>query len=301
MSLIDLAQRRLLIVAGKGGVGKSTVSAALALTMAQRGRRVLCAEIIPSAEMPSQLATALGGPAPKEEPVQIAANIWGALLTPTIGHLRFLQDALPLKILADAALKSQGVRKFLSAAPGFSDMGVLYRLIDLMRQTQPSGRPLFDLCIVDAPATGHALALAQIPEFLARVIPSGPIHRLASSGVKVMSDPKTTAAVVVTLPETLPVTEALELEQGLARHGLPVSSIVVNRVPENPFTPDEERLLEARGLISRQLWGQREYLRILRSKAALQLLQERTTGRCILLPEVEGSGAVASANLAKRI
>jgi anion-transporting ArsA/GET3 family ATPase len=301
MSLLDLAQRRLLIVTGKGGVGKSTLSAALALAIAKRGRRVLCTEVVPSPDTPSQLANALGTRDSTEEPVLVSTNLWLALLTPTIGHHRFLQDALPFKLLADAAMKSQGVRKFLSAAPGFSDMGVLYRLIDLMRRTHPSGGPLFDLCIVDSPATGHALALAQIPAFLMRVIPGGPIHRLASEGVRVLSDPAMTAAIVVTLPEILPVTESLELEQGLARHGLPVSGIVVNRVPKNPFSVDERRALDELLKVHSNVLGTRELNRISRAIPALKLLDERAPGRSIFLPEVAGDGFEATKNLSPLI
>lgn len=299
MSLLALVQKqRLTIVTGKGGVGKSTLTAALGRALARGGRRTLVAEIVPSADTPSQLAAAMGGRRPGEEPAQVETNLWVALLTPTVGHLRFLQDSLPIRVLADAAMRSQGLRKFLSAAPGFSDMGVMYRMLDLMRREHPSGGPMFEACIVDSPATGHALALAQIPEFLTRVIPAGPIFRAAQEGVRILTDPAITGTLIVTLPEVLPVTEALELQQGLARHRLPVRAIVLNRVPADPFSADEHAALEqvlAPGAPA--VLGARELQRIERARAAVALLREKRPSDTVTLPEVEGTGAAAVEHL----
>jgi anion-transporting ArsA/GET3 family ATPase len=292
---MHLVERRLIIVTGKGGVGKSTFTAALGRAMAQSGRRVLVTEIVPAPDTPSSLQAALGCGAPTEEPTVVEARLSVALLTPTSGHLRFLQDSLPLRMLADAAMRSQALRKFLSAAPGFSDMGVMYRMLDLMRRVHPAGGPMFETCIVDSPATGHALALAQIPEFLVRVIPGGPIARAAADGVKVLTDPALTGCVVVTLPETLPVTEALELEKGLAAHKLAVSAIVVNRVPRNPFSAEERAAVHQ--VITGSVFGQRELRRIERAEGALSLLRERHPAGAVQLSEVDGTGREVTANL----
>ncbi len=297
MSLLDLVQRRCIIVTGKGGVGKTTLTAALGRGFSARGKRVLLAEIVPNADTPSQIYVALGGPRPTEEPLLVSENLWVALLTPTMGHLRFLQDALPLKLLADTAMRSQGLKKFLSAAPGFSDMGVMYRMLDLAKRKHPGGGPMFDVCIIDSPATGHALALAQIPEFLTRVIPGGPIYRAAHEGVTFLTDPAITACVIVTLPETLPVTEAMELEKGLTKHKLPVSAIVVNRVPLDPFSIEEREALGQ--ALPAAVFGAREMKRIDRARSALELLKEKRPQGSVVLAEVDGVGAEASRNLAK--
>lgn len=295
MSVLELLQRRCIIVTGKGGVGKSTLTAALGRAYAAKGKRVLVAEIVPSAETPSALRVALGGVPPAEEPQLVAERLWAALLTPTIGHHRFLQDALPLKVLADAAMKSQGLRKFLVAAPGLSDMGVMYRMLDLMRRTYSAGVPLYDVCLVDSPATGHALALAQIPGFITRIVPGGPLLRAAQDGLKVLTDPAITGVVIVTLPETLPVTEALELEKGMREHRLPVSAIVVNRVPQDPFSAEERAAVEA--AVPAATFGTRELRRIERAKAALAWLRERHPHGTVQLDEVAGTGTTATANL----
>lgn len=303
MSLSPFLNRRLLLVTGKGGVGKTVLTAALGRAFARQGKRVLCGEIVAHADTPSQLREALGGPPPTEEPTLLQENVWGVLLTPSMGHLRFLQDALPIRVLADAAMKSQGIKKFLSAAPGFSDMGVMYRMLDLLKRENGRGQPLYDVCLVDSPATGHALALAQIPEFLTRVLPGGPIFRAAQDGLRVLTDPAVTGTVICTLPETLPVTEALELERGLMRYRLPVSAIVVNRVPKDPFSQDERRTLRAaiaeqRGLV----YGARELMRIERAELALQTLAAQRTEGVVTLPEVDGpTSAQASQELARRL
>lgn len=295
MSLLTLAQRRCIIVTGKGGVGKTTLTAALGRSYARRGQRVLLAEIVPHADTPSQLQAALACQPPTEEPVLVDDNLWVTLLSPTMGHLRFLQDALPLKLLADTAMRSQGLRKFLAAAPGFSDMGVMYRMLDLVKRRHPLGGLLFDVCIIDSPATGHALALAQIPEFLTRVIPGGPIYRAAAEGVQFLTDPALTGCLIVTLPETLPVTEALELEQGLGRHRLSVSAIVVNRIPRDPFSPEERAALGP--VLPPAVFGGRELQRIDRAKQALELLRARRPAGVATLGEVEGAGARAASAL----
>jgi anion-transporting ArsA/GET3 family ATPase len=297
VSLARIVERRLIIVTGKGGVGKTTVTAALALHFARAGRKVLAAEIVPHLETPSQLSLALGTSKPSEEPIEVLPLLWTVAVTPTAGHHRFLQESLPLKVLADAAMRSQALKKFLSAAPGFSDMGVMYRMLDLMKQRDAFG-PAFDIVLLDSPATGHALALAQIPEFLIRVIPGGPIRRVAEEGLRVLTDPAITGTLIVTLPETLPVTEAIELHRGLGKHRLPVTAIVVNRVPQDPFS-QAERSAIAQVLTKRSqtVLGERELKRIERAESALDVLKKQGFGANVALQEVDGVGKTATLNL----
>lgn len=301
MALADLPKRRLVIVTGKGGVGKTTIAASLARAWARSGKRVLCAEIVAHEDTPSALAEVLGGPRPTDEPVLVGQDTWSVLLTPSAGHKAFLQDTLPLRMLADAAMKSAGLRRFLLAAPGFSDMGVMYRMLDLLRRRHPSGGPMFERCVIDSPATGHALALAQIPELLVRVIPGGPIVRAAKEGLAILTDPEHCAALIVTLPETLPVTESLELKAGLLRHKVPVAGVLVNRVPANPFSTDERAALHALFDGGRQVFGQRELKRIARSDAALALLEDQAGEGQRSLPDLPLKGPELAEELATRL
>ena len=282
-------ERRILLVTGTGGVAKTTVSAALAKAAARAGKRVLCCE--PSLEpitptTPSALATALGGgPGSSEDPIALAPGIDSVWLTPSSGHRRFLSQTLPVKVLADAAMRSTAIRKFLAAAPAFGEMGVLYHLLDLVRLRRLDGRFHYDLCIIDAPATGHALAFAQIPQMLLTVIPGGPIGATAREGLALLTDPHQTGAVVVTLPETLPVSEAIELCAGLAQHKVPLAQVVVNRMPEDPFTPEERLQVEKALAVSGPTFGGRSVQRMDRSLAAVGRLKEKLPGTELLIRE----------------
>jgi len=261
------------LVTGKGGVGKTTVAASLARFAAAQGKRVLCAEMVGDPTESSALADALGVERLDVEPTEIAPNLSAVLLAPYLGHQRFLRDVLPMRLLADAAMKSAAIRRFLSAAPTFPEMGVLYRLLDLVRAKHKDDTPLHEMIIVDLPATGHALALAQIPASLLRVIPTGPIATAVREGLDLIADPVRTGAVVVTLPETLPVSEALELIRGIHEHNLPLAQVFVNRVPFDPFS-DEEREVVRDLLMGRPpTLGERTLERIDRARVALARLQ----------------------------
>jgi arsenite/tail-anchored protein-transporting ATPase len=278
MSLLDSIARRLIVVTGKGGVGKTSMAAALGKAYAAKGKSVLLAEVVSDEETPSQLVMALGTSIkPGIEPVYFEKNLSLVLLTPSEGHRLFLRDALPLKILADTAMKSQGLRRFLSAAPGFPEMGIMYRMLDLMKLKNGAGKQLYDVCIIDSPATGHALALAQLPGFLARLIPAGPIAKAAKEGLALLTDEKITGVVVVTLPEILPLTEANELAQAMKEKDLHVSATLINRLPVNIFSAQESAALEQSFSGSGGPFrGETEFRRIARAQAAANAHQLKT-------------------------
>jgi anion-transporting ArsA/GET3 family ATPase len=277
---------RAVLVTGKGGVGKTTVSASLARFAAAQGKRVLAAEMAGEPGGASALADALGIEKLTEEPVEIAPNLRVLVLSPSLGHQRFLRDVLPMRLLADAAMRSAAIRRFLSAAPTFPEMGVLYRLLDLVRAKRRDGTDEHELIVVDLPATGHALALAQIPQSLLRVIPTGPIAAAVREGLSLLMDPKQTGAVVVTLPETLPVSEAIELVRGIEHHEIPLAQVIVNRVPFDPFAEDEHaairRILEGRP----PTLGARTLERIDRARVAIERLDGAVTVPILTLQDV---------------
>jgi arsenite-transporting ATPase len=174
---------------------------------------------------------------------------------------------------------------------------VMYRMMDLMRRRHPEGGFAFEHCVIDSPATGHALALAQIPDLLTRVIPGGPILRAAKDGLAMLTDPQQCATVVVTLPETLPVTESLELAAGLRKHRLPVAGVLVNRVPADPFSAGERAAVRRMLDKGTDVLGQREMQRITRAKSAIEFLKDRTPDAFLSLPELEVTGAELSHRL----
>lgn len=270
----SLLSRRAVLITGKGGVGKTTVTAGLARAGVEMGKRVLATEVSYEPDSTSPLGEALGGVKLGEAPVRVSENLYGALLTPHAGHLQFLRDALPMRMLADAALKSAAIRRFLLAAPTLPEMGILYRILDLLRQTQSDGSPLYDVLLVDLPATGHALGLAQIPSAIIEVIRSGPIHTAVSEGLTMLRDTKQTTSIVVTLPETLPVSEAIELAHGIQSHQVPLHGLVLNRIPPDPFTERERQALAAMQLDEMRMLGARRIPRIERARAARSRLDQ---------------------------
>ncbi|HEY1955009.1 MAG TPA: ArsA-related P-loop ATPase [Polyangiaceae bacterium] len=273
--MIDaLLARRLLLVTGKGGVGKTTISAALARVAAAKHARVLAAEISyesprddegGSGTLTSPLAAALGVPPLVDEPRRVSDRLFAARLSPLAGHLQFLRDTLPMRLLADAAMRSAAVRRFFHAAPTLAELGILYRLLDLLKQP-------WDVVVCDLPATGHALALAQVPQALATVLRAGPIHAAAQEGLATLRDPKKTTSVLVSLPDPLPVSEALELHEGLRKLAIDCAMVVLNRVPSNPFTPEERTAVERMVVDRARTLGARRLPRIDRAAVAHERL-----------------------------
>lgn len=297
--MLSLFSKRAVLITGKGGVGKTTLVAALSRAAAASGRRVLVAEVVADANAHSPLAEALGGARSAEEPIEVAPGIRSVLLTPSVGHRRFLQDTFPVKMVADAAMRSMVIRRFLSAAPAFGEMGVLYRTLDLLRQRRPDGSPEHEVAILDLPATGHALALAQLPEMILKFIPGGPIGGAVRAGLSMLTDPRHTATLVVTLPETLPVSEALELTEGLAKNNVPLAGLVVNRLPQDPFTAAERAAVDSLNAAVGPLLGARALKRLDRARAAMARLRQATRLPIYTAPDLAEQGPVLSERLAQ--
>ncbi|MCK6550958.1 arsenic transporter [Myxococcota bacterium] len=254
--------RKLVLVTGKGGVGKSVITAALARAAHAAGRRVLVSEVTPDVSTHSRLLAHFGRAMDKaEEPIELEPRLHGVRITPSTGHKLFLRAALRVRLVVDAAMKSAALTRFLMAAPTFPEIGALYQLVTLLRD------PSFDHVFVDLPATGHALALAALPKTVLKIVPSGLIGDAIREGLETMTDPKRGCALVVTLPESMPITESLELAESLDKLKIPVRAMVLNKMPPDPFSADEKQAL-AEHLASRttsHLLGAREYKKLLRA------------------------------------
>lgn len=277
---------RAVLVTGKGGVGKTTVAASMARFAAASGKRALVCEMAGEPGASSALADALGLESLSDQPVDVTENLRALVLSPALGHQRFLRDVLPFNFLADAAMRSAAIRRFLAAAPTFPEMGVLYRLLDLVRAKRRDGSAEHEMIIVDLPATGHALALAQIPASLLRVIPTGPIATAVREGLDFLMDREKTGSVVVTLPETLPVSEAIELVRGIEHHGIPLAQVFVNRVPFDPFTEEERDAVRTLLEDSPPTLGERTVERIDRARVSLARLAREVTVPIVALQDV---------------
>ena len=189
-----------------------------------------------------------------------------------------------------AALRSSALRKFMIAAPAFYELGLMYSLLTLLQATDRDGRARHPFIIIDMPATGHALALADLPQTVLRLVPRGPVATAMRAGQAYLNDPKVTAAWIVTLPEHLPITEAIELLEGLRRSAVPMGGIILNRFLTDPFT-DEERAALAQVLAKTPMQGEVLFQRIVMAREAAARVKAAVDLPILHLPDVSARPA----------
>ena len=229
----------MLVVAGKGGVGKTTVTAVMARASADLGLRVLVVTL----DSRQGLGELLGGSpdaGSEYEGTLIASGLGptktGSILLRTLTASEALQDYLGTQGLARLAkrLVSTGVVDVVaSAAPGIDDLLVLGKLKHLVGIAGPEGD--HDLIIVDGPAAGHAISFLQSPAAIAKTISGGPLHSQANEVLAMLHDPEKCRVVMVTLPETTPVNELVETTALLTETvGVHFGPVVINGVDQAP-------------------------------------------------------------------
>ncbi len=209
---------RVVIVAGKGGVGKTTAAATLAVAAARSGLRVLIVEV----EGKSGLSTAFNRPALGYEEQDLAPGIRGRTLTPDAA-LRDWLAGNGLKRISKRLVQSGALDIVATAVPGMKDILVLGKVKSL----EQSGDA--DLIIVDAPAAGHALTFLTSAHGLLDAVAVGPIRKQAADVVEMLSDPQRCQVVLVTLPEETPVNEAVDTAFAIEdRVGVRLGPMIVN-------------------------------------------------------------------------
>jgi len=236
--LDDLLARRLIFVSGKGGVGKSSVAAALALAARRRGRRVLLAEI----DAPRSLGRTLGGVSAGPEEAEVLPGLWLVNLNPSDVMDEYVRHVVKLDWVARRVLESPVYHRFVAFAPGLKELITLGKLMVLQEAHGQRGPgPRWDTIIVDAPATGHGLALLKVPMAASEAVPVGPVGHNARRVLALMRDVTRTTVVIVTVPEEMAVTEAEQfyrLAQDEVR--MDVGAVVLNDCHEQLFTPRQE-------------------------------------------------------------
>ncbi|MFK7928254.1 MAG: ArsA family ATPase [Myxococcota bacterium] len=289
----SLLEKRALLVSGKGGVGRTTVTAALAMAAARQGKRVLIAEIGEPDEDLASLGRLFGRQTLPADPVPLARNLDGVMLWSRKGHERFLRMVIPVGALVRAALRSKALRRMLDAAPSLNELGVFYHMLTLARGERKGDNPPYDLVIVHLPATGHALGMATLPDRILSLIPTGPIARAVTEGKELFFDPEQSCMLVVTLPETLPVTEAIELIEGVRETDLPVGAVLVNKVVGDDFTAEEREAL-APIVAETPVFGATRFLGIGKVESSLKVLQEGAGAPVYRIPELplQGPGLI---------
>lgn len=233
--------QRFLIVAGKGGVGKTTVSAALAESLAAKGKRVLVA----MCNAKERLSTMLGSDLVGEEVVRVGANIWAVNMQPERALEEYGMLILKSKALYTILFDNKYVRTFFRAVPGMQEWAMLGKAWFHTTELNSDGSFKYDVVILDAPATGHGLDMLRVPKVIVDVVPPGLLRRDAERAMTLFQDPKTCAAILVTLPEEMPTTETIELANAMTKElHIPIGAVVVNGVMPPLFSREERATLE---------------------------------------------------------
>ncbi len=282
--LIDLLNKRAVLITGKGGVGRSTISAGVAIAAARAGRRVLLVEIGEPESGYSPLARLFGRDRLPEKIEPIGRGVRGVLLWTRNGHEAFLKTVIPMPALVGAAVRSKALGRLLEAAPSFQEMGIFYLLLTLLKARRPEGGLENELLVFDMPATGHTLALTGLPDILLKLMPTGPIAEALKEGQSYIYNPALTATCVVTLPETLPVTECLELIEGLRATSMPVACAIVNKLAPQEFTEAEHEAV-APIVQAHKVFGADRFLRLSQTRRSLDRLRGAVDVPILTIPE----------------
>jgi len=238
---------QLFFVTGKGGVGKTTVAAALAQQLAAARRRVLLVETAAD----RSLASLFGAQPLSGEPVQLAARLSGVRVETRALVESYFRRLLRLPFLARRLFASGTFQAVTAAAPGVTEFVILDHLLQWTEPSRMTRRAAFDAVIVDGPASGHAVRLLRTPRQLARLVPRGPIGTSIGRLQALLEDRTRTRVVIVAIPDEMAVAEALETRAAISGLNVALAPAVLNRVWPRRFTAAEEQALDKRSAATR--------------------------------------------------
>ncbi len=225
-----LTDRRLAFVIGKGGVGKTTVAAALALGLADAGHRTLLLEV--GGEQSSRAR--FGIAPPRDAPAEVRPGLFSLSVDADRATQEYLTTQLRVRPLVEMVARSRAFHQVTQAAPGLSALVTLGKIWGLATEVS-GGTPVWDRLVVDAPATGHGIAMLEVAGSVRDLAGSGPVRDQADAIERVIRHPAATGVVVVARPEDLAVTEAIEAVAALRARDLRVACAIVNGVRRSPF------------------------------------------------------------------
>jgi anion-transporting ArsA/GET3 family ATPase len=287
-----LRDRSLLYVTGKGGVGKTTVAAAIGLAAARLGRRTIVCEVAEQDRM--SRAFARHGVRAEQE-TELMPDLWAITIDPRRALEEWLSKQLGGGPTGRLLGHSHAFQYFVAAAPGAKELITIAKVWELAQPQRWNrhNRP-YDLVVVDAPASGHGIAMLSTPRTFGEIARVGPIRRQAGRVHELLTDPERTGYLAVALPEEMPVNETIDLESRLHDAvGLGLDAIVLNAMWPDRFSAADVRRLRAAqddGLDADSLAAVRAALaaheRVKTQRAHRRRLESRTDARVIELPFV---------------
>lgn len=237
----DLLSRRLLLVSGKGGVGKSTVTAGLALLAAERGLNVLVVEVDAKGDLTSFFEHDPVG----FEPVEVHRGVHVLTMDTEASLREYLKLHLRVPMTGRIGPVARAFDFIATAAPGVKEILTIGKICHEVRASLEGSAP-WDLVVVDAAATGHIVAQLGAAETIRELVAVGVVRSQTDWMVELLADPEITALNFVATPEEMPVNETVELVHRVREElSVPMGSVVVNRVLPELFTHTDEETFEA--------------------------------------------------------
>jgi anion-transporting ArsA/GET3 family ATPase len=235
MAPVSLLDHKLVFVTGKGGVGKTTVSAALALLAAMRGKRTLVCEVDATGALAEFFET---GPITFDER-EIQPRLWAMSMDTEASLKQYLSLQLKVPFVARIGPLARMFDFVATAAPGVKEIVTVGKLCWEVKERH------YDLVVVDAAPTGHIVGQLAAPQAINQLVQVGLVRQQTGWMLDILSDPHTTGLVIVTTPEEMPVNETIELQDHLrAETAVQLAAIVVNRVLPELFGRGEEDVFD---------------------------------------------------------
>lgn len=227
----SVLDKRLILVAGKGGVGRSTVAASMALAAARRGRRTLLVE----ANANDRFGSYFNAPPVGPQIVRLRENLHAVNTNPAAALEEYGMMVLRFRRVYRMVFENRVTKYFLRAIPGLDDYSIIGK-VWFHTTEERRGKPVWDTVVFDLPASGHSLSMLRIAWVILDTIPDGPLTRDARKLATLLKDKTRTAMTMVTLAEEMPANEARELTAALSSElDIGVDHLFINQVYPDRF------------------------------------------------------------------
>jgi anion-transporting ArsA/GET3 family ATPase len=284
----DIFNCELIVVSGKGGVGKTTIAAALALIASASKKQTIVCEVSGQRRIPALIGHPTAGAPGGEE--QVAPELWATTIDPELALVEWAGKLIRPRALLDLAVRSNSFAGFINAAPGGRELLTITKAAELSRDERwDDDADGYELVILDAPASGHGLAMLKTPTTFAQIARVGPIANQAREVEELLADDRRCRIVLVSTLEETPVNETLELQAALtAQLGRGADLVVANALIEDNLSSEDLGKLAASGAVDASTVAaiNSRHSRSLLQRDQLNRLRSGADCPLIVLPEI---------------